>query len=70
MQEKIERLSRNDEGISLKINISKTKVLRLNADSQDPQKEDDTVIESVKSFVCLGTIVDNLIDDVQDIQAG
>ena len=41
-QTKLERLGRNSEGTGLKININKTKVLRLNARRQDPIKINGT----------------------------
>ena len=37
MQMKLERLGRNSDGMGLKINIDKTKVLSLNAMRQDPK---------------------------------
>ena len=37
-QTKLERLGSNSEGTGLKINIDKTKMLRLNARRQDPIK--------------------------------
>jgi len=51
--EKIERFSRNGEGTGLKINIRKTKVLRLNTERQGLLWTDCTEIEDVISFVYL-----------------
>ena len=68
MQIKLERLGRNSEGTGLKINIDKTKVLRLNARRQDPIKINGTDVEDTDSFVYLGAIVNNLGGTEQDIR--
>ncbi|KAL9960526.1 hypothetical protein ACROYT_G033998 [Oculina patagonica] len=59
-QTKLERLGSNSEGTGLKINIDKTKVLRLNARRQDPMKINGTDVEDTDSFVYLGATVYNL----------
>ena len=67
-QMKLERLGKNSEGTGLKINIDKTKVLRLNARRQDPIKINGTDVEDTYSFVYLGAIVNNLGGTEQDIR--
>ena len=56
-QTKLERLGRKSEGTGLKININKTKMLRLNARRQDLIKINGTDVEDTDSFVYLGAIV-------------
>ena len=68
VQMKLERLGKNSEGTGLKINIDKTKVLRLNARRQDPIKINGTDVEDTDSFVYLGAIVNNLGGTEQDIR--
>ena len=68
-QTKLERLGKNSEGTCLKININKTKVLRLNARRQDPIKINGTDVEDTDSFVYLGAIVNNLGGAEQDIRS-
>jgi len=66
MQTKLERLGRNSEGTGLKINIDKTKLLRLIAKRQDPINGTD--VEDTDSFVHLGATVNNLGGAEQDIR--
>ena len=68
-QTKLERLGRNSEGTGLKININKTKMLRLNARRQDPIKINGTDVEDTDSFVYLGAIVNNVGGAEQDIRS-
>ena len=51
----------------MKINVDKTKVLRLNARKQDPIKINGTDVEDTDSFVYLGATVNNLGGAEQDI---
>ena len=57
-QTKVERLGRNSEGTCLKINIYKTKVLRLSAKRQGPVKINGIDGEDMYTdcFVHLGAI--------------
>ncbi|KAL9976346.1 hypothetical protein ACROYT_G013638 [Oculina patagonica] len=68
-QTNLERLRSNSEGTGLKINIDKTKVLRLNARRQDPIKPNGTDVEDTDSFVYLGATVNNLGGAEQDIRS-
>ena len=68
-QTKLERLGSNSEGTGLKININKTKMLRLNTRRQDPIKINGTDVEDTDSFVYLGAIVNNLGGAEQDIRS-
>ena len=67
-QTKVQRLGRNSEGTGLKINIDKTKVLRLNAKRQDPIKINGIDVEDTDSFGYLGAIVNNSGGAEQDIR--
>ena len=58
-QTKVERLGRNGVGTGLKINIGKTKVLRLNAERQYPMEINGIDVEDTDSFVYLRAIVNN-----------
>jgi len=68
-QMKLERLGSDSEGTGLKINVNKTKVLRLNARRQDPIKINGTDVEDTDSFVYLGATVNNLGGAEQDIRS-
>ena len=68
-QTKLEKLGSNSECTGLKINIAKTKILRLNARRQDPIKISGTEAEDTDSFVCLGAIVSNLGGAEKDIRS-
>ena len=59
----------NSEGTGLKINVDKTKVLRLSARRQDPIKINGTDVEDTDSFVYLGATVNNLGGAEQDIRS-
>ena len=68
-QTKVKGLGRNSEGTCLKINIDKTKVLRLNAKRQDPIKINGIHGEDKDSFVHLGATVNNSGGAEQDIRS-
>ncbi|XP_020605746.1 kinesin light chain-like [Orbicella faveolata] len=68
-QTKLERLGSNSEGTGLKINVEKTKVLRLNARRQDPLMINGIDVEDTDSFVYLGATVNNLGGAEQDIRS-
>ena len=59
-QTKLDRLGSNSEGTALKINIDKTKVLRLNARRLDRTMINGTDVEDTDSFVYLEAVVNNL----------
>ena len=60
MQSKTEKLKLNQESKLLGLNIhkGKTKVLKVNSNSNEPIKLDEEPIEEVESFTYLGSIVD------------
>ena len=57
IQSKTQKLHEHAKQVGLKINIRKTKIMRLNTTIQDPVKIDDQQIEDVKTFTYLGGIV-------------
>ena len=59
-QTNLDRLGSNSEGTALKINIGKTKLLRLNARRLDRTTINGTDVEDIDSFVYLGAVVNNL----------
>ena len=50
MQEKTVKLGREAKSVGLKISIGKTKIMRINADRQDPVMLEGSVLENVSQF--------------------
>ena len=57
MQEKTSTLSENSPKLGLNIHRGKSKVLKVNALSENPIKLADEALEEVESFIYLGSIV-------------
>ena len=57
MQEKTNTVSENSAKLGLNIHRGKSKVLKVNAQSENPIKLADEALEEVESFIYLGSIV-------------
>ncbi|KAK3082831.1 hypothetical protein FSP39_006593 [Pinctada imbricata] len=57
IQQKTQSLHENASGVGLKINISKTKVMRLNSNIKEQVKIEGKKIEDVETFTYLGGVV-------------
>lgn len=58
LQQKINNISLNAAKVGLKINIRKTKSMRLNTNNEQPFKLLDKPLDDVESFCYLGSIID------------
>jgi hypothetical protein len=57
MQEKTSKIAENSAKVGLHLNVAKTKVMKLNAKSNNPIKVGNEDIEEVEKFTYLGSIV-------------
>lgn len=69
MEEKIKRLKEEAEGAGLKININKTKEMRINSKTDDKLSIDDEEIEQVDTFIYLGSMVSKKGGAEEDIKS-
>ena len=67
MQTKLDDLTNKAEKVGLIINVTKTKVLRINTSKTDPFTLRDESIEDVDSFTYLGSVVAKDGEAVQDV---
>ena len=57
MEEELKRLKKEEELVGLRININKTKGMRVNVPNMQKLRLEETEIEEVGSFVYLGSVV-------------
>jgi len=57
MEEELKRLKKEEELVGLRININKTKGMRVNIPNMQKLRLEETEIEEVGSFVYLGSVV-------------
>lgn len=57
IEEKLRKLSMNADKVGLKINIRKTKIMRINTNSTTPLTLNGTTIEEVETFSYLGSMI-------------
>ena len=69
MQSKTEKLNEESKQLGLSIHKGKTKVLKVNSNSNEPIQLDEEPIEEVESFAYLGSIVDKVGGTDADIKA-
>ncbi|KAI0230676.1 hypothetical protein LSAT2_019011, partial [Lamellibrachia satsuma] len=55
MQQKTERLQEKSSQLGLKINVGKTKVLKVNSRSSEPISLESGTVEEVQDFIYLGS---------------
>ena len=70
MQVKVDRLVRHAKSTGLKINASKTKVMRINSSNTHAITAAGEEIEDVNSFIYLGGTVNTEGDPTEDIRMG
>ena len=58
MQEKTSDLQRTSAQVGLTLNTQKTKILRINADTDEPVKIEGEELGEVGSFTYLGSVMD------------
>ena len=59
MQKMLERLGKEAENAGLKINVKKTKEMRIALTNKEPLYIHNEIIEKVTPFTYLGSIIDN-----------
>jgi len=59
MQKMLERLGKESAIVGLKINIKKTKEMRIAVTNKEPLYIHNEIIERVTQFTYLGSIIDN-----------
>ena len=69
MQRKTNRIAETSKKIGLNINVPKTKILRINATSQEPIKIGDINLEDVSTFEYLGSKIDEYGGTNADVKA-
>jgi hypothetical protein len=69
MQTMLERLEKESAKVGLKINIKKSKEMRIALNNKEPLYIHNEIIERVTQFTCLGNIIDNTGSTEADITA-
>ena len=69
MQEKTNQLVTSAAKIGLKINVAKTKIMKINTRADEPITLDGTSMEEVNDFVYLGSKITTDGDSEVDVQA-
>jgi len=59
MQKMLERLGKEAANVGLKINVKKTKEMRIALTNKEPLYIHNEIIEEVTQFTYLGSIIDN-----------
>ncbi len=68
MAEKTEIVAKTSSKIGLKINVSKTKILKINSNNNDPITVEGENLEVVEKFTYLGSVIDHQGGTTIDVQ--
>ena len=68
IQEKTSRLEGNAKRVGLKINASKSKIMRINPKQHQPIKVSETELEDINTFVYLGATVSKQGEGMEDLK--